>query len=55
MLTEIFEDRSLQTSLVLYPERRYMLNSTGDGLMRVWDDFHTGKDWWTIQVRTFIG
>ena len=34
---------------MLYPERRYISHPDG-GLMRIWEEYSSGDDWWDVQV-----
>ena len=46
---DVVEDNSLGDRLMLYPERRYISHPDG-GLMRIWEEYSSGDDWWDLQV-----
>jgi hypothetical protein len=51
-LLDIIEDDLLRDRIILYPEHRYISHPDG-GLMRIWEEYSSGDDWWDLQVRPF--
>jgi len=50
-ILDILEDEHLQDRICLYPERRYMRRpGPAGGIMRLWEEYSSGDDWWDVQV-----
>lgn len=52
VILDILEDDSLSDRLMLHPERRY-ISKPGGGLMRIWEEYSSGDDWWSLQVCSY--
>ena len=50
-IIDVLEDENLQDRICSYPERRYIQRpGPAGGIMRLWEEYSSGDDWWDVQV-----